>query len=356
MTRWSAALVALLLAPAPILAQGGGWEIEIHGGRTLSDAVGDGMASVPGPGTPFTTATSLPSRRVPSWFLGDGAALLNGSLAALGLPERIRALDTVLDAPLVGRREGNHVGFRVARDLAPRLSAEVSLDVTSYVVEITEPVAAVMEATSASFVAAFGALLDVGPFTDVAVNSTHSVLTVDATQLMATAALRVHLLSRGTFVPYVTVGGGIITNHGDAPTAGLEGHYAFNIDGISPIAETDRITLTHTIEDTVYFGMLGAGAQVFLTDGSGVRLDVRVHVGRNNLQTLVDATSQVTQDVPDSLSEVIASFGIPSIQFSNNPALGASTLIGADIADFEGFRGRRTQYQIAVSLGYFWRF
>jgi hypothetical protein len=287
MTRWSAALIALLLVPAPALAQGGAWEVEVHGGRSFIDALGDGIGSVPGPGTPFTTATSLPSRRVSSWFLGDGAELLNGSLAALGLSERIAALDHVLDAPLVGRREGNDFGFRVARDLAPRLSAEFSLDVTSYAVEIAEPVAAALEAASTSFAAAFRALLDVGPFTDVGVHSTHSVVKVDATQLMATAALRVNLLSRGRFIPYATIGGGIITNHSDAPTAGLEGHYAFNIAGVSPIAESDRVSLAHAIEDTVYFGMLGGGAQVFVAGRSGVRLDVRLHVGRNNLQTLV---------------------------------------------------------------------
>ncbi len=356
MTRWSAALVALLLVPARVVAQGGVWEVEVHGGRSFIGAPSDGRGSVPDPGPPFTTATSLPSRRVSSWFLGDGAQLLNGSLAALGLSERIAALDPVLDAPLVARQNGHSFGFRVGRDLTPRLAAEFSLDFTSHVVEIAAPVAAALEATSASFTSAFRALLDAGPFTDLRVDSTHAVVKVDTTQLVATGALSVDLLSRGRIIPYATVGGGMIANNGDAPRAGLEGHYSFDIAGGFPIAESDRVSLAHAVEDTVYFGMLGGGVKVFLAGRSGVRLDVRAHVGRNIIRTLVDANSQVTQEVAGPLSDVIASFGVPSIQFSNDSALGVSSLSGADIQDFEGFRGSGTHRQVAVSVGYFWRF
>lgn len=356
MTRWCAVLVALLLVPVAVEAQGDVWEVEVHVGRSFIDALGSRMASLPAPGTPFTTTTSLPSRHASSWFLGDGAEVLNGSLAAVGLSERIVALDRVLAAPLAGRQGGYSYGFRVARDLTPRFAAEFSLDITSGVVEIAAPVAAALEATSASFSSVFRALLDAGPFTSLDIDSTYSVEKVDATQLVAALAFRVNLLSRGKVIPYATLGGGIIANNGATPTARLEGHYSFISSGVSPIAETDRVSLTHVIANHVYFGMLGGGAKVYLIGRSGVRLDARVHLGRDINRTLVNARPQVTEDVPAPLADAIASFGVPSIQFSNDPRLGASTLSGADITAFEAFRGGRTRRQVAVSLGYFWRF
>ena len=169
-------------------------------------------------------------------------------------------------------------------------------------------------------------------------------------------AFRVDLRSRGKVIPYATVGTGVIANGGDTPTARLEGHYSFISAGVSPISETDRVTLTHAAADHVYFGMLGGGAKVYLIGRSGVRLDVRVNLGRNLIRTLVSGNPEVAEDVPTPLASAIASFGVPSIQFSNDSELGASTLGGADITAFEAFRGGRTLRQVAVSLGYFWHF
>ncbi|MDE0828862.1 MAG: hypothetical protein OSB03_06655 [Vicinamibacterales bacterium] len=49
MTRWCAALVALLLVPLPVEAQGDAWEVEVHVGRSVIDALGGGVASLPAP-------------------------------------------------------------------------------------------------------------------------------------------------------------------------------------------------------------------------------------------------------------------------------------------------------------------
>lgn len=356
MTRLCAALVALLLVPTAVEAQDDAWEIEVHVGRSFIDALGGGTASLPPPGAPFATTTSLPSRRVSTWFLGDGAEVLNGALSAIGLSERILALDQLLGAPLAESRDADGIGVRVNRDFNRRVSAEVSLDFTTRAVAIAAPVATALETTGASFVSAFGALLEVGPFTNLNVDSTYSVETADATQLVATLAFRINLLSRGRVIPYTTVGAGVIASGGDLPTARLEGRYSFISGGVSPMSETDRVSLTYAVADHVYFGMLGGGANVYLIGRSGVRLDLRVHLGRNPIRTLVSANPGGSEEVADALAGAIASFGIPSIQFSNDSELAASTLSGEDITAFEGFRGGRTLRQVAVSLGYFWRF
>jgi len=87
--------------------------------------------------------------------------------------------------------------------------------------------------------------------------------------------------------------------------ARLEGHYSFISAGVSPISETDRVTLTHAAADHVYFGMLGDGAKVYLIGRSGVRLDLRVHLGRNSIRTLVSGNPEVAEDVPTPLAGAI---------------------------------------------------
>ena len=101
------------------------------------------------------------------------------------------------------------------------------------------------------------------------------------------------------------MGTGVIANGGDTPTARLEGHYSFISAGVSPISETDRVTLTHAAADHVYFGMLGGGAKVYLIGRSGVRLDVRVNLGRNLIRTLVSGNPEVAEDVPTPLAGAI---------------------------------------------------
>src|SRR5437899_3190231 len=87
------------------------WDIEVHGGGALSRNTSHGTTSLPPPGTIIAgplLPTSLPSRAVPSWYFGDGAALLNQ--AAAGRPGLgIVSLDPVLKSPLVERESGASV-------------------------------------------------------------------------------------------------------------------------------------------------------------------------------------------------------------------------------------------------------
>jgi hypothetical protein len=51
--------------------------------------------------------------------------------------------------------------------------------------------------------------------------------------------------------------------------------------------------------------MLGDGAKVYLIGRSGVRLDLRVHLGRNSIRTLVSGNPEVAEDVPTPLAGAI---------------------------------------------------
>ena len=131
MTRQTVLLCAVLLVPVSVTGQTGAWEIGVHAGGAFSDALGGGTGSVPGPSSPFTTVAGRPSRRVSSWFFGDGAELLNGTAAALGLSNRITSLDAVVTNPFAERQDGGSFGVRVSRDITSRVAAEVSVDVVS---------------------------------------------------------------------------------------------------------------------------------------------------------------------------------------------------------------------------------
>jgi hypothetical protein len=287
------------MVPGTVSAQSTGWEIEVHGGGALASALGGGTGGVPAAGAPFTSVTDFPTRRVSSWLFGDGANLLNDTLAAFDSSQEVTALDT-------------------------------------------------------------------GPFEDAAVSSTNTILDNDGTQIVATGTLNINLLTRGRFIPYASVGAGVISNNGDTPTANLEGDYTFEIFDLFPISETDRVSLRHAIDDTVLVGVFGGGIKVLLTDRSGIRVDVRVHLGDSTNRTLLDADPDVVEVEPGDSSFIIASFTDPSVQFSNDPTLirfsddptgvAESTLTGSDINDFEAFTVSGVARQFLVSVGYFWRF
>src|SRR5688572_3578875 len=72
----------LVLQAAPASAQNAPkWEIEFHAGGLVTNNPTDGTTALPPAGAAFTTAGARPSRRVSSWYFGDGAALLNEVLA-----------------------------------------------------------------------------------------------------------------------------------------------------------------------------------------------------------------------------------------------------------------------------------
>ena len=57
MVRRSTLMLALLLALTTVLAQGPGSEIEAHAGGALTGAPSGGTATIPAPGSTFTTVT-----------------------------------------------------------------------------------------------------------------------------------------------------------------------------------------------------------------------------------------------------------------------------------------------------------
>jgi hypothetical protein len=113
------ALVAMVLPAGAQTTTAGKWEVEFHGGGMWPTNPTAGTAGLPVPGPVFATASGVTnpppsSRRVSSWYFGDGAVLFNQAASSLAmqtasplaLSERITTIDPVLGRSLGRWRSG----------------------------------------------------------------------------------------------------------------------------------------------------------------------------------------------------------------------------------------------------------
>ena len=154
-------LIAAALFVSPAAAQTASnqkWEVEVHGGGMFSSRSSDGTATLPAPGAAFTTFTGFPSRRVSSWYFGDGSQLFNDLPASVRQNQSI----TSLNAPL-GRgatsKSGGSIGGRLGYAITPRLTAEFSIDYGWSSIDIDSDAPTEIEASRASFLTAWNGAL-----------------------------------------------------------------------------------------------------------------------------------------------------------------------------------------------------
>jgi hypothetical protein len=355
---WFAAAVLLSLA-APCSAQilpweSAPWEFEVHGGGGFANnPATEGTANLPAPGAPFTTTIGTTSRKTSSWYFGDGAVLLNQVNAALGAGASITPLDTVLQSPLIRRPSSASAGLRLSRAISRRFAAEVTFDYSFAKWQLTTPALAGLEASRASFVSAFNAMIATAPFQAPTVTSSSSVSDRSGHQILTTGALNINFKTTGNVIPYATVGAGVNVNVGDTPSASLVGNYQFQILGFYPIKERDTVTVTSSVANK-FVGVVGGGVKYFVSRRWGLRLDVRAYLSRRALTTSVSSSpgpSNGTQ--PQGTT---ATFTTPSVQFSNTVALGPSTLSGVGAFGFPTFSGSSMQSVVNVTAGVILRF
>ncbi len=313
-----------------------------------------GTSSPPAAGAPFTTVVGTPSRRESSWYFGDGAVVLNDTNTALRSTAKITTLDPVLGSSVARRQDGNSFGFRVSRRLTPRFAAEFSADYNSGHLTMSSAGLSGIEASRSTFSSAFNGLLSTIPSVVPTVASNSTIRDAVGHQIFTTGVLNINLKTEGKFIPYASVGGGMVVNRGDTPSATLVGNYRFPIAGVVPINETDTVNVRYTIDDHAFVGVLGGGFKYHISPRAGVRVDVRAHLSKNSINNLVDANPASVSSTPTG---AIASFTTPSIQFSTIPVANApSSLSGPAISSFRTFTGSGTQTQFSIVPGFFLRF
>lgn len=355
------ALCAALSAPAAVSAQVGPWEVEVHGGSVITPKIPSGSSSLPPPGATFAPLPGFQSRRVSSWFVGDGAQLLNGVASAINTitgvtTPRITPLDAVANNPLADRTGGVNIGFRVGRRITRRLVAEFNVDYASAPFEERPDVRSGLTATSASFGPTFSSLLF--PFFVGANPSATSSLQIGdgGSEITASGTVRFELLTRGRFTPYVTGGAGVTQLKGAGPTATVDGGYSFLLFGIFPFDEHDTVVLTQTFDELAFIAVLGGGVNIAINARSGIRADARVHVGSTTDRVEMDATPRVTVATPFFQ---LASTTTPSVSFSSFPQPGPappSSLSGPAVSDYATFANSGARSQFLWSVGYYFRF
>jgi hypothetical protein len=331
-----------------------GWEIEGYGGLSFGRVPTGGESELPGPGAPLTTSSPIfPSRRVSSWFFGDGAVLLNDVNAEFGLPEVITPLDSALTTLGLDSATGGAFGVRIRKAVTPRYSAEFSVDVMNGSTTLTDELFAGVESSRESFGSAFSALLSTGPFADPVVEASVASLDGSSREVSVTGAATYLFSPGGGLVPYVTLGGGMLFSSGDPVSITLEGRYRTTIVGVVPIEEFDRVTLRFDREQ-VWIGVVGGGVSRAMSNTWGFRVDGRVLLGENRARLLLDASPEVPTGTPAGFIE---SFTNPSIQFSNDPATGRlSSLSGPPIRDFAVFTGSGLETRFLLTVGIYRRF
>lgn len=352
------AAVAMALALAPSVATGQSlerpWEVEGAGGWLWSSASGDGPFAVPPAGPPLSTSSPIfPTRQVPSWWFGDGALLLNGVNSEFGVPARLSPLEAGLRGLGLGRASSFTAGLRVRRAMSAGYAFEVAVDVLGGGTALSDDVRAAIADTRASFVPAFSGLLGTGPFSDVAVDTALTEADASGREFVLTAAVVATGQPVGAFVPYVTLGGGLVAGLGGVPTVTLEGRYRFLVGGEVPIDETDRVTLRYD-HRRAPVAVIGGGVRRDVSDRWGLRVDGRVLLGRQGTRLRLDAEPSSVVGTP---ADFVESFTNPAVQFSNNPATGrTSTLSGPGLQGFDAFADEGFRARVLITAGLYVRF
>jgi DNA transformation protein len=351
---------AAVRAQGPVNARA--WEIEVYAGSTMPHSPSGGDAALPPAGAALpVNFAGAPTRAVSSWYIGDGAQLLNQALSSFRINQQLTPLDAIAQSAFARRVPGSTFGVRLSRSLNARFAAELNLDYTHSNVALTGASLAGVEATRSSFITAWNALLS-RPLLSASrsVTSTATIRDHQGGQMGIAGAMSVNLL-RGPTRPYVTAGAGIVAHTGGLPSAELVGRYQFTITPLAPVPiaglvfdETDTIAVRSSI-GTEVVGIVGGGIKQFVTPRWGVRIDVRERIGRRAAVTLLDATPR-SGGTSGSAVGALSIGTTPPLVFGTGSTGTRSNLSGAPISGFRTFAGSGLTLQLNVTAGLIWRF
>lgn len=317
------------------------WQVEVHVGGAAGTSPRGGTGSLPGPGQPFATLLGLPeSRAVPSWAFGDGTTLFNDVAARTLNGARITPLDPWLVASLSRQRAGANFGFRLTRVITSRLSVEGSAEFNWRRGELDAAVPAAVEATRASYEAAFTGLFAQAPqiFTSPALDVTAEIAARGGYEVMGSGVLRVNL-GTASLQPYVVMGAGVVGGMGEFPSFTLRGDYQW-----VPPNQVGRIHQTDTVIVRQHVGIgglaiVGAGVSRDLSARVGLRADARLYVGGNTLTTRLETSASSISNGQVAL--VFPANSSPALSFSSVGQMRSSLSGSTSMTSFKG-SGART--------------
>ncbi len=329
------------------------WQIEVVGGGALFDLPTSGEAALPPLGPSLTTSSPAnPSRRIPTWFLADGASLLNGANREFGVAAQLPPIDDALGSLGLTGSNAPVAGLRIRRYLSARLAIEAGAEIHLGASDIDPALLDAAEAARAGFVSAFTGLFSTGPFSNVSVNASMTTTRASARELALSGAVRFHLTT-GRTSPYLTAGAGVVSGIGARPSVTLQGDYAFTFLNEARFVESDTLIIRFE-QNTGFVGVAGAGVSSRIGERWLLTLDGRAYIGAPTLSMRLDSAPSVTTATP---AGVVESFTTPAVQFSNNSSTGrASTLSGTPLGGFQAFSTSGVQLRYVVTAGLAIRF
>jgi hypothetical protein len=354
--------LVLVVATATHAFAGQGWEIEAHGGVLMSSNPTNGTAALPPAGPDIPINAALPNsitRRVPSWYFGDGAAILN-QIVGVRSPVKIAPLDPMLESRIVERQSASSFGVRVDVSMTSRFGVEFALDEAQGELTLRSSAKDVVNTSQASFPAMWNLLLSQPSGGSQVVTSDTTLDNKRGRQLVTSGALLINLVSSATFTPYVAVGAGYIAARDGAPSMTMAGNYDFTfapvlVAPIPPlhINETDTVKIQAVAQNSMTW-VFGGGVKYALGDHWGVRADLRDHVNRDVVRTTVTTNPASVASGSSGTLTFALSQNAPLLIFSSSP-LALSTLSTA-LPEFRTFSGSGFVNQVNTSAGVFWRF
>ena len=321
---------------------------------------------MPPAGEAFTAANGRPSRRISSWYFGDGTALVSewaGAFTTIPRIQRITPLDPVLAGRAARFSTTGSFGARVVRRVSPRLTAELNVDYARSSLELTESSLDDIEASRTTFAKVWNEELTIdGSFQNATVSSASDIEKGTGGQILATGTVNVRLRRSGALVPYATGGLGAVFYHGRMPSVTLKGKDSMSRigqGGVVPVGtvvsftEADTVTVRFIRPERAIVGVGGGGFTFDFAAGHGLRVDLRLHLRPN----AVDAEVSAAPSVATGPAGAVMTFGsgtTPTVVFSNTGSGG--TLSGPAITGFRTRDGSGMQIDTALTIGYFWRF
>jgi hypothetical protein len=337
-----------------------GWIVEAHVG-TMPDRMPDKVVThqLPAQGPTFPSgqgASVDTSRRVPSWYFGDGAAILNGlaDRRPLTIPH-IVSLDPVLTSAATTTTTGANLGVRIGHTVTKRVLVLFSYDQASAQLPLTDAVQTNATASNDSFQTFWNTFLTLRrptTLTNVSAKSTLSVDQASGSERMLAVTADVRVITLGGWTPFVTVGGGLALPLPQVQTeVTLVGNYQATVvtgNNRAALNETDQLRIRYEMLPAP-FQILGVGVERGLSAHVGVRADFRSFLGVNQVRTRID-TAPISGPTPPPTG-VIRAGGTPDVQISTNPSF-PTTLSLQGIDHFDSFeaRGNLSTFSAGVFL------
>jgi hypothetical protein len=248
----------------------------------------------------------------------------------------------------------------VARRFTQRLSVEFNLDYSPSRLEWLGSTLTDIEATRESVANSWREDFAAGLGLNGAATSLAEIDEGDGGQFVSSGTLTLRLRRSGWLIPYVSGGLGGAFNHGRRPSATLKGALSFDFIfaalGGTQVSfnESDTVTVRVAQPDRALVGVIGGGFTHDVSPRHGFRVDLRLHLKPNAVDTELSASPAIA---PASPAFRVASGTTPSVQHSNlAPAEARSSLSGPAIIAFKTREGSGVQIDTALTVGYFWRF